>query len=254
MAAAMTVFLLIMLHRTLPRNITLLLGALALWATLIATSRTATGVLAVFLAYFFVIAYITPAWRSVAAHRTLATASFALVLVPILSVGLLQTVDLGEFSNALRSFQERVEISWQYPFSFIYGRWPEALFFGCGVGCFTAPMKYTQLSIFLKPVDNFYVLSLIMYGWSFFIIIGAMLLSTRMSVDRVKLVLITALNMYSVTVESYSPSIFTLLIGYATSDVFCQGARGYLAARKKKRALSPQLPREPVFAMRSPAG
>ena len=183
-------------------------------------SKTAMLIAILFILYFFV----SPSWekRGLLHARTsmLAKWSFMLVSVPFILMFLLGGVDLSSINPTLFSMQDRINNTWQFPFTALADIAPYAIITGCGLGCFTYPMLTTGLAGLYVPVDNFYIATYLMLGLPFVITIVGMGTAAWKSQDIDKLLLMAMMNVYSVTVQCYGPSTATIMIGYAFSDMF----------------------------------
>lgn len=219
--AAMTVFMpLILIYKRLKPFSVAVLTALCLVSAIVTTSRTAivaTLLLAVWLA---AARYLSPALRSVSSYRYVAIASLIFALTPIFLISFGSTVDLSRSYGALSSFQERIQLSWQYPFRYWYDARPEALLFGCGAGCFTSPMMYTDKILISRAVDNFYIETIIMFGIFSIFQIAIMISSPFKEVDRAKILAFALFNVIASLTDGYTIATLCFIAGYATSASF----------------------------------
>ena len=142
-----------------------------------------------------------------------------MVLVPLALVAAATAVRFDDLTPHLASFQQRIEDSWQYPFTLLADRSQTSLVFGCGLGCLTFPARYSAWAGLLQPIDNFYIVSLAMFGIAFLPILLGMVLATLHELDRTRLMLIVALNLYTLSIEAFSPAFTLFVIGYATSGM-----------------------------------
>lgn len=221
MAAYMCVIPFIVLHRRFS-----LWQNLALWIPLyiavdISTSKTAMLTLIAFCAIYLV-TIIRPR-RELAFTKSIAKLSYLTIPLPFILMILMGGIDLTQISPTLFSMQDRISRTWVFPFIWLSENHPLMLLSGCGLGCFTYPMEYTGLAELMVPVDNFYVATYVMMGLPFLIFVIGTFVGVTRSVSVEKLILLTVLNLYAVTVQCYGPSTATLFLGYAFSDTFLRG-------------------------------
>lgn len=218
MAAFMTVFLFLLLFRYLPRLVNFLILPFLFYAVYLSTSRTVMLVLSLFFVWYTLVEIV--GWNpKVLADRVLARCSFATLLVPFLLILLLASTDLTAFSDKFYSLEDRIDNSWQLPFTQLAESFPQGLITGCGLGCYVYPMEYTALADQFVPIDNFYLASYLMLGAPFLVTVLGFFLAIGRTDERDKLMLMTLLNVYLTTVTGYGPSFSTLLVGYAYSNM-----------------------------------
>lgn len=222
-AAAVALFTFLIVHRQLRPAAALALGLGVMMACLVATSRTAFAVAGVATACIAAQGLLIAQMRSHAAHRLAAVSSFAAVLVPLALVAAASTIRFEEVTPALASFEQRIHASWQYPFTLLADRSPASLIFGCGLGCLTFPANYSGWANLLQPIDNFYIVSLAMFGLFFLPVALGMVLAAMREKNRTKLMLILAINLYTLSIEAFSPAFTLFTIGYATSGMHLFG-------------------------------
>lgn len=220
MAAFMVVFPYVLLHRHLPHWANILLWPLMWHAVDISTSKTASGVLGIFIAYYIFIYFILPPARRHGANIYTALLSYIVVLAPVVMILLFSGARLDANNRSLFSLQDRIDNSWQLPFTYLTDTYPLGLVTGCGLGCFSYPMTYTEMAKYWVPVDNFYITTYLFLGAPFVIFLIFQLLSIHRIKDDTKLILIFLLNVYTITIACYGPSFATILAGYMFSDMF----------------------------------
>ncbi len=236
-AAAIAVFTYLMVHRSVRPLTALMLGIAVVVACYVTTSRTALAVASVTVAYVMTEAFLLARLRDHGAHRALAFGSLAIVVLPLALVALSSTIRFDTITPSLASFQQRIESSWQYPFLMLQDRSPASLLSGCGLGCMTFPMKYSAWSNWLQPVDNFHIVNFAMFGIGYLPLLVGMVVAAVREADRTKLMLLFALNLYTLSIEAFSPAFTLLAIGYATSGM-CLVEIGS-AGRADRRRFSP---------------
>lgn len=229
MAAYMCLFPLVIVHRHIsPRLVLLMAGPVGL-ALHLSTSKTAIGCGVLFAAYYLLV--VLPGLRKDDGERRreltrlFAKWSFVLVPVPFILMLALGGTDLTKIDPMLFSMQDRINNTWTFPFTYLAQNFPIGLITGCGLGCFTYPMEYTQLAYLMVPVDNFYVATYVMLGVPFILFVIGMFTATIKSMDNEKLTLMALLNVYVITVQCYGPSTATIVMGYAFSDMFLNHTR-----------------------------
>lgn len=237
MGAFMVIVPYFLIYRTLPKWVNLLLWPAIGEAIWLSTSRTAQLTAIAFAAYYLAVELFGRKDRSVRAERTLAICSFLAVLVPFVLIAFLSGVDISKWSTALTSMQDRIQNSWQLGFSNLATVAPVTLLTGCGLGCFAYPMTYTSMAYLWVPVDNFYLATYLMLGVPFLWVMFGMLQGTLKTDNRSKLLLIFLLNIYSITVQCYGPSFATIMVGYATGDMFLK--RSTYWRRRRDPAANP---------------
>ncbi len=227
MAAFMVLFPYMMVYRWVPKWMNLLILPLMLWAIQISTNRTALLTLVMFTLHLVVVDVLIPAKNRLDVDRLLAKLSFLTVLVPFILVFTLAGMDLKEVSSSLMSLQDRIDNSWQLPFTYLQQIFPAGLLIGCGLGCFAYPMKFSDMAQYNVPVDNFYMTTYLMLGIPFLVIVAGVFVSCFKTMDRTKLLLLMMLNVYAITVQCYGPAFATLMMGYAFSDAFVTDTGGW---------------------------
>lgn len=220
MAAYMVVFPYLMLFHRMPRWLNLALWPVIYWAVHISTSRSALLVAVCFAAYYTTAEILVPSLKKHDIERKLAKLSFLCVPIPFVLIATLGGVDLAEISSSLFSLQDRINNSWQLPFTHLANLFPAGLFLGCGLGCFSYPMTYTDMAKYSVPVDNFYLSTYLMMGVPWLVFMVGMAMAPFRTKIRSKLVMIFILNVYTITIQCYGPSFATISIGYAFSDMF----------------------------------
>lgn len=246
-AAAIALFAWLLVHRSLRPALSVALGLAVAAACAAATSRTALVVAIIAVMYVAMESYFLVRLRERAAHRAVALASFAMVIVPLALVALASAVRLDAIAPDLASVQERIESSWRYPFILLADRSPGSLVTGCGLGCMTFPMRYSEWAGLLRPVDNFHIVSLAMFGLGYLPVLAGMVVAAARERDRTRLLLLAALNLYTFALEGWSPSFTLFAIGYAS------GGMMLLRIGKPAKADAPDIAVGRVTAVR-PAG
>ena len=234
MAAFMVIFPYFLLYKHLPRWANVALWPVLFYALDISTSKTASGVLAAFVAYYAAIHLLLPARRQLGLQQGVAVASYLLVLIPILMIFTLGGANIDANYPDLFSLQDRIDNSWQKPFEYLTQTYPAGLLTGCGLGCFSYPMTYTEMAGFAVPVDNFYITTYLFLGIPFVILVIAQAFAVRNLRDPSKLALVAMFNIYTVTVACYGPSFATIIAGYVFSGLFGKAAFGPGYARKRR--------------------
>lgn len=235
-AAAVALFAWLLVHRKLAPARSVSLGLCVVAACLVATSRTAAGVAVLATVWVAAEAWVLTSLRPVRAHRTLAAGSFALVFLPLALVASASAFSFADISPSLTSFEQRIEASWQYPFTLLADRSPMSLATGCGLGCLNFPARYSDWAGLLQPVDNFYILCFAMFGLFFIPLLTGMILTVLREADRTRLLLIAALNLYTFFLEGFSPGFTLFTIGYATSGMhLLQLGKGRSVDAEKRR-------------------
>ncbi len=218
MASYMTIVPYFMVHRQFSRLTNILLWIPIYYAVSLSTNKTALGVFAVFMLYYVVSNFLHPI--SIERKKQIARWSFVTIPATILMMLLLGGVDLTSISRSLFSLQDRISNTWGFPFIWMSQNFPVGLLIGCGMGCFTYPMEYTEMSYLWVPVDNFYMSTIAMMGLPFVVFIFGMFSAPGKSRHHDKLLLMTVVNLYSVTVQGYGPSTCAVFLAYAFSDMF----------------------------------
>lgn len=242
MAAFMVIFPYFLLYKHLPRWANVLLWPVLFYALDISTSKTASGVLAAFVAYYVAIHILVPARRQLGLQQGVAVSSYLLVLFPILMIFTLGGANLDANYPDLFSLQDRIDNSWQKPFEYLSQTYPAGLLTGCGLGCFSYPMTYTEMAGYAVPVDNFYITTYLFLGIPFGILVIAQAFAVRNLRDPSKLALVAMLNIYTITVACYGPSFATIIAGYVFSGLFGKAAFGPSYSRKHRSAVTPIAP------------
>ncbi len=220
MAAYMAIFIFMLLSPYYSLTVNLVTFPFVVWAVLTSTSKTALGVVYLYIAIYAIAYALRDRDRTLVFLRTVARWSFVCLLVPPVLMIALNGVDLGKIDPSLFSLQDRINNTWPGPFRTVAELFPAGVFFGCGLGCFSYPMDYTSMSIYNLPLDNFYMSTLIMMGIPFIPFVIAQFVAVRYARDPVKLTLMTMFNFYSVTIQCYGPSYATLMFGYIFSEMF----------------------------------
>ncbi|MDR6115793.1 MULTISPECIES: hypothetical protein [unclassified Sphingomonas] len=223
MAAYMAVIPYIVMHRHFPRMVNFALWIPLYIAVELSTSKTALLTLIAFSAIY--IAVEIQRDRELRVAQFLARASYLTIPIPFILMPLMGGMDLTKISPVLFSMQDRISRTWIFPFTWLAENAPAAIFAGCGLGCFTYPMEYTKLGYLIVPVDNFYVATFIMMGLPFLVFVIGSYFTIGKNQSIEKLLLLTTLNFYAVTVQCYGPSTATLFLGYAFSNMFISGDR-----------------------------
>lgn len=227
MAAFMVVFPYFLLFRYMKKWAQIAMWVPIYYAVHISTSKTALLTFYLFILYYFIINVIKPSLGEAGVEKIFAKFSFLCVTVPFLLIFTLSGADLGKISYNLFSLQDRIDNSWQLPFKYLSDMFPAGLFVGCGLGCFSYPMDYTDMAIYSVPVDNFYLTTYLMMGIPFIVTVFGMFCAAFKSQDKTKLLLMGLINVYSVTVQCYGPSFATIMVGYAFSDMFLTQYKGW---------------------------
>lgn len=236
MAAFMVIFPYFLLYNHLPRWANVALWPVLFYALDISTSKTASGVLAAFVAYYVAIHILIPAHRRLGLQQGVAVSSYLLVLFPILMIFVLGGANIDANYPDLFSLQDRIDNSWQKPFEYLSQTYPAGLLTGCGLGCFSYPMTYTEMAGYAVPVDNFYITTYLFLGIPFAILVIAQAFAVKNLRDPNKLALVAMLNIYTVTVACYGPSFATIIAGYVFSGLFGKAAFGPSYARRHRRS------------------
>lgn len=218
MASYMAIVPYFIVHRQFSKLTNILLWIPIYYAVLLSTNKTALGVLTLFMIYYAIGALSGEPRRQTL--QTIAKWSFATVPLTVLMMLILGGVDLTSISRSLFSLQDRISNTWGFPFIWMSQNFPAGLLIGCGMGCFTYPMEYTPMSYLWVPVDNFYMATIAMMGIPFIVFIFGMFGAAGKSRHLDKLLLMTVVNLYSVTVQGYGPSTCAVFLAYAFSDMF----------------------------------
>jgi multisubunit Na+/H+ antiporter MnhG subunit len=220
MAAYMLMFTYVLISPYYGRLANLACWPFIYWGIHVSTSKTALGVFYIYaIIYGFV--YL---WRGGKAAtpflRMAARASFLCLIAPVAMMVLLHGAHLEQISPSLFSLQDRIDNTWPGPFMTVMDIFAPGVLLGCGLGCFSYPMDYTNMADYNLPLDNFYLATLIMMGLPFLIFIILQFVMIRYARDPTKLTLITLFNFYSATIQCYGPSYATLMFGYIFSEMF----------------------------------
>lgn len=198
----------------------LVFGSLSIYAIRLTTSKTTMVVLGVYLLCLLVVRALPERMRFPAV-RLLALWSFGAIFLPFILMILLSGTDLTHASSFLFSMQDRINNSWQLPFSYLYQLMPIGLVTGCGLGCFNYPMQlFSPWASLWVPVDNFYIGTYLMFGLPF---VGFMWMVFRAAftiTDVYKLCTIFTMNLFTITVLSYGPATGLLMMALGFSQVF----------------------------------
>jgi hypothetical protein len=218
MASYMAIVPYFVVHRQFPKPVNFLLWIPIYYAVSLSTNKTALGIFVLFMLYYTATKF-TGTW-SIGRLQNIARWSFITIPGAILMIAILGGVDLTAISRNLFSLQDRINNTWAFPFIWMAEHFPSGLFIGCGMGCFTYPMEYTSMSYLWVPVDNFYMATIAMMGLPFVVFIIGMFTAPGKSRHADKLLLMTVVNLYSVTVQGYGPSTCAVFLAYAFSDMF----------------------------------
>lgn len=201
----------------------LIWGAIGLWTIKMTTNKTSLGVMAIFILALLFVRFF-PEVKRFQALRFLVGSSFLCVLIPLVLIIVLSGIDLTKISPGLFSLQDRINNSWQRPFIYMYDLMPIGYITGCGLGCFNYPQNLfsPETAKYYVPVDNFYVGTLLMFGFPFVIFMICVLHSLRRSTDIYKLTVCFVMNIFTVTVLAYGPASGLLMMGFVFSDVFAR--------------------------------
>jgi hypothetical protein len=220
MAGFMCIFPYFQIYSRYSRKVNFLLWIPIIWALQISTSKTAIMTFCVFVPYYIYTEFLAPKDKILSRTARLAQLSFICVAVPFVLILLFGGMTLTDYNPLLFSMQDRINNSWQQPFTYLADLFPTGLVAGCGLGCFSYPMDYTIRRDIAVPVDNFYMTTYLMMGLPFIVTIFGMFTATLKSKDANKLINMALVNIYTITVQCYGPSYATLSIGYAFSDMF----------------------------------
>lgn len=225
-------------------------GGVALYALKLTTSKTTMGVLAMYLMALLVIRAMPEKMRF-PTLRMLAAWSYVTILVPIFLILVFGGTSVGQ-KALLFSLVDRINNSWQKPFVFMSQLMPIGYITGCGVGCFNYPMnQFSNLTSYWVPVDNFYLVTFLMFGLPFVAFMFFVIRATLLTTDIYKLSLTFVLNIFSITVADYGPASGLLLMSFIFSGVFSKRASFVFQGGKPKRryALHPSMATQGVPAM-----
>ena len=207
-------------------------GALAIYATLLTTSKTSLLVLVVYLITLLAVRALPPG-RRFPTLRGLGLASFAAIFIPVVLVIVCSGLDLESISPTLFSMQDRINNSWQLPFVYMMRMAPTGYLIGCGLGCFNYPQDLfsPKLADYTVPVDNFYLGTYLMFGLPCLLFVALAVRSLARSRDVYRYTLAFLLNLFTITVLSYGPASALVLIGIVFSDVFVPNPGTVFAGR-----------------------
>ncbi|KQR73270.1 hypothetical protein [Rhizobium sp. Leaf341] len=219
MAGFMTLFtyLLVSPYRGIIFNI--VCWPLIVTALYLTNSKTAIGLFGIYAVLYLYMNVIPRAYR-VRIIRTFTQLSFLCLLVPPILMITLGGVDLGAIDPKLESLADRINNTWNGPFIWVSELFPTGMFTGCGIGCYSYPMSYTDMAKYNLPLDNFYMTTFLMMGYPFLLFVALLFAKVPVMRDPIKLSILMLWNVYSVTVQLYGPSYATLLYGYAISEIF----------------------------------
>ncbi|MDH6266891.1 hypothetical protein M2360_002288 [Rhizobium sp. SG_E_25_P2] len=226
LTAAMIVFLSALIAPRLPSALFWIIAPLCCGALWLTTSKTGLAVFVILCALRPMTASPAPAFRAHAVLRLVALASFGTILAPPVLMLLVSTLDKETIPPILASLADRAANTWPAPFLTIADVYPVGLATGCGLGCFSSPMAFSDKAGLLAPLDNFHLTGLAMFGPAYLVFVGAAMIGLVREPSRGKLVLVILFNLYALTVQAYAPSFLTMMSGYMLSGVFARaGAR-----------------------------
>lgn len=228
----------------------LFFGGVAFYALKLTTSKTTMGVLAMYLMALLVIRAMPEKMRF-PTLRMLAAWSYTSILVPVFLILVFGGTSVGA-KDLLFSLVDRINNSWQKPFIFLSQLMPVGYITGCGVGCFNYPMnQFSNLTSYWVPVDNFYLVTFLMFGVPFVVFMFFVIRATLLTTDIYKLSLTFVMNIFSITVADYGPASGLLLMSFIFSGVFSRRASFVFQGGKPKRgyALQPDAAAQGVPAM-----
>ncbi|MDH2343425.1 hypothetical protein [Bradyrhizobium sp. SSUT77] len=212
----------------------LFFGGAAFYALKLTTSKTTMGVLAMYLIALLVIRAMPEKMRF-PTLRMLAVSSYLSILVPIFLILVFGGTSVGA-KDFLFSLVDRINNSWQKPFIFLSQLMPVGYITGCGVGCFNYPMnQFSNLTSYWVPVDNFYLVTFLMFGVPFVAFMFFVIRATLLTTDIYKLSLTFVMNIFSITVADYGPASGLLLMSFIFSDVFSRRASFVFQGGKSNR-------------------
>lgn len=185
-----------------------------------ADSKTALGILLLFVLIYLIRSTIQSDTARLNFSRLFAFLSFASLLIPPILIIFLNGYKIGEAIPFLSSLQDRIESTWQVPFQVVDSLFPAGIVTGCGIGCFTYPMDLTRFSAYAVPLDNYFLASYLMLGVPYLVILAMQAFAIHRNVDETKLILLGFLNIYGITVQMYGMSMALVLMGYALSETF----------------------------------
>lgn len=216
----------------------LVFGSIAIYAIRLTTSKTTMIVLVLYL-LLLVIVRMMPERARFAAIRNIALWSFAAILLPFFMIVVASGTAAVPHSTMF-SIIDRINNSWQLPFTYLSQLMPIGLVTGCGAGCFNYPQKlFSPLASYWVPVDNFYIGTYLMFGLPFVAFMVMVFRSTFAATDVYKLTLIFVVNMFTITVLNYGPASGLLIIALSFSEVFSRRA----ASARAGDSIAVELPR-----------
>lgn len=204
--------------RTLKPGLAFTLLGLVIYVAVITTSRTALVAASVVGVFLFFSVFMFAELRSVRSHRIVAVGSFGLVAIPLVLIVFSASIDFADINPSLRSFQIRIDESWRYPFTFFTSNSPQSLIFGCGIGCMTYPMAYSEWAVYRSPLDNFYIMLYSMFGISTLAVIGLAIKGVSDENDRSRLIAIVGFNLVGLTLDANSPAICLIVFGFTAGS------------------------------------
>lgn len=217
----------------------LFFGGVSFYALKLTTSKTTMGVLAMYLMALLVIRAMPEKMRF-PTLRMLAAWSYTSILVPVFLILVFGGTSVGA-KDLLFSLVDRINNSWQKPFIFLSQLMPVGYITGCGVGCFNYPMnQFSNLTSYWVPVDNFYLVTFLMFGVPFVVFMFFVIRATLLTTDIYKLSLTFVMNIFSITVADYGPASGLLLMSFIFSGVFSRRASFVFQGGKPKRGYSLQ--------------
>ncbi len=219
-AAFVTVFLFALISPYLSIVSNIMFASLAWYAVTISTSKTALGVLGIYLALYILFSLFRDKKRRIDLQKLMARLSFLTLLVPAMLIFLFAGVEPMDVPTQFASMLDRINNTWLQPFIYLKDNFPAGLFIGCGVGCFAYPMDYTALEEFRGALDNFYLTTFVMLGYPAILIIIMLFASIRVCNDPIRLTLIVLFNVYAITIQSYGLSTCLVFFGYMFSTMF----------------------------------
>ena len=220
MAAYMTIFTYVLVSFHMKFRWNVICWPFIVWAIMVSTSKTALGLIFIYIFLFLAASVLKNGARTIKFYRINAYVSYVIILLPVVLMISLTGSDLGSLSSNLMSLSDRIDNTWPAPFLIMADIFPIGLIFGCGIGCFSYPMEYTDLAYLIVPVDNFYMSTLVQMGIPFVFFVAIQIYCIRFFRNPVKLALVTLINIYTITIQCYGPSYATLMIGYAFSEMF----------------------------------
>jgi hypothetical protein len=226
----------------------LVFGSLSMYAIRLTTSKTTMVVLGIYLLCLLIVR-VLPERMRLPAVRHLALWSFAAIFIPFILILFLSGTNLTTTSSFLFSMQDRINNSWQLPFSYLWQLMPIGLVTGCGLGCFNYPMQlFSPWASLWVPVDNFYIGTYLMFGLPFVGFMWMVFRAAFLITDVYKLCTIFTMNLFTITVLSYGPATGLLMIALGFSQVFSLDASRQMHRNSAGRDRVPVLPASPPLA------